>query len=111
MELNHIDLLAKELTDGTKLPVEFARETLKLCALAALGQNSTPSMWMPIHTRQYLILISEPGVGKGTTMHRVKRTIEKSATEGLPWPVEFIRGEILGSPQFAVTEFGGAVEK
>ena len=37
MELNHIDLLAKELTDGTKLPFDFARETLKLCALAALA--------------------------------------------------------------------------
>ena len=44
-------------------------------------------------------------------MHRVRRTIEKSALEGKPWPVQFIRGEILGSPQYAVTEFGGAVEK
>ena len=112
MELNHIDLLARELTDGTKLPVEFARETLKLCALTALGQNSPPQIWMPVHTRQYLILISDnPGAGKGQTMYRVRRTIEKSCLEGNPWPVEFIRGEILGSPQYAVTEFGGAVEK
>src|SRR5207249_4801731 len=115
MELNHIDLLAKELTDGTKLPFDFARETLKLCALAALGQNRnrpTLSWFSNLHTRQYLILVSDtPGAGKGETMRRVKRTIERSVADNQPWPLHFIRGDSLGSPQYAVTEFGGTMEK
>jgi len=114
VELDHIELLAKELTDGTMIPFDYARETLKLCALSALGQNPLRprELWMPVHTRQYLILVSDvPGAGKGQSMYRIKRTIQKSTLEGLPWPVEFIRGESLGSPQYAVTEFGGALEK
>ena len=113
-QLDHLELLAKELTDGTMIPFDYARETLKLCALAALGQNPDRprELWMPVHTRQYLILVSDvPGAGKGQSMHRIKRTIQKSALEGLPWPVQFIRGESLGSPQYAVTELGGELER
>jgi len=107
-------MLAHELTDGTKLPFDFARETLKLCALAALGQNpNRPRLpWFDkLHTRQYLILVGDPSIGKGETMYRIKRTIEKSLAEGLPWPVRFLRGDSLGSPQYAVTEFGGTIER
>ena len=108
---DYLDELSEELTLGTKLPYNFARENLKLMALAALPRDAARPVlpWFPkIHRRQYLIVISDtPGVGKGETFRRLKATVDKSEQERLPWFVEFIAGESLGSPQWACVQFGG----
>jgi len=103
---DYIDFLAQELTDGTKLPFSFARETLKLMLLAALPKTRPVLPWFDkLHTRQYVILVSDkPGVGKGETWRRAQQTMEKS--EGA-FRLEFINGDSLGSPQWACVMLGG----
>jgi hypothetical protein len=103
-----ISQLAEEITKGTKLPFAYAREVLKLTALAALPEDYPTVDWFPVHRRQYLILISEtPGTGKGETFRRVKATVERARKEGSLWPLEYILGDELGSPQYAAVRFGG----
>ena len=97
-----------KVTTGTKLPYAYAREVLKLTALAALPSDHPTLDWFPIHRRQYLILISEtPGTGKGETFRRIRATVEKARKEGSLWPLEYILGDELGSPQYAAVRFGG----
>jgi hypothetical protein len=103
-----ISQLAEEITKGTKLPFAYAREVLKLTALAALPEDHPTLDWFPVHRRQYLILISEtPGTGKGETFRRIRATVEKARKEGSLWPLEYILGDELGSPQYAAVRFGG----
>lgn len=103
-----ISQLAEEITQGTKLPFAYAREVLKLTALAALPEDHPTLDWFPVHRRQYLILISEtPGTGKGETFRRIRATVEKARKEGSLWPLEYILGDELGSPQYAAVRFGG----
>jgi Bifunctional DNA primase/polymerase, N-terminal len=103
---DYIDFLAQELTDGTKLPFSFARETLKLMLLAALPKKRPALPWFhTLHTRQYVVLVSEkPGTGKGETWRRARATMEKA--EGA-FKLEFISGDSLGSPQWACVALGG----
>jgi hypothetical protein len=103
-----ISQLAEELTTGTKLPFAYAREVLKLTALAALPADHPTLDWFPVHRRQYLILVSEtPGTGKGETFRRVRATVEKARKVCALWPLEYILGDELGSPQYAAVRFGG----
>jgi hypothetical protein len=106
---DYIDFLAQELTDGTKLPFSFARETLKLMLLAALPKKRPTLPWFhTLHCRQYVILVSnKPGTGKGETWRRARATMEKA--EGA-FRLEFISGDSLGSPQWACVAFGGERE-
>jgi len=103
---DNLDFLAHELTDGTKLPFSFARETLKLMLLAALPKTRPTLPWFhTLHCRQYVILVSDkPGTGKGETWRRARATMEKA--EGA-FDLEFINGDSLGSPQWAYVAFGG----
>ncbi len=103
---DYIDFLAQELTDGTKLPFSFARETLKLMLLAALPKTRPTLPWFhTLHVRQYVILVSDkPGTGKGETWRRARATMEKA--EGA-FNLEFISGDSLGSPQWACVALGG----
>ena len=97
--------LAEEITLGTKLPFAYAREVLKLTLLAALPADHPTLDWFPVHRRQYLILVSEtPGTGKGETFRRVRATVEKARKEGSLWPLEYILGDELGSPQYCRRE-------
>src|SRR5712692_3666019 len=72
--VDYIDFLAQELTDGTKLPFSFARETLKLMLLAALPKKRPALPWFhTLHPRQYVVLVSDkPGTGKGETWRRAR---------------------------------------
>jgi hypothetical protein len=109
--VDYIDLLADELTEGTPLPFAYARETLKLLLLAGVFNSPLLPWFKQMHSRQYLILLSdEPGVGKGETWRRCIATLEKA---GIPeqFMYHLIDGDSLGSPEFAVSRFGGQVEK
>jgi len=111
---DYLDEVAEELTQGTKLPFNFARENLKMLVLAALPKFGRPALpWFPkLHTREYLVLISEsPGAGKGETFRRVQQTAARSEQEGRPWDLEFVDGNTLGSPQWACVVFGGERSK
>lgn len=103
---DYIDFLAHELTDGTKLPFSFARETLKLMLLGALPKSRPALPWFhTLHSRQYVVLVSEkPGTGKGETWRRARATMEKA--DGA-FSLQFINGDSLGSPQWACVALGG----
>jgi hypothetical protein len=105
--VDYIDLLADELTKGTPLPFAYARETLKLLLLAGVYEPPILPWFKTLHLRQYVILLSdEPGIGKGETWRRCTATLEKASI-----PSQFIDGDSLGSPEFAVIRFGGQVDK
>ncbi len=106
---DYLDYLAEELTRETRLPFAFARENLKMLFLACLpDEHQRPVLpWFhTLHTREYVILVSDaPGAGKGETFRRSRATIEKASIE-----LEFIRGESLGSPEWACVALGGERE-
>ena len=106
---DYLDHLAEELTRETRLPFAFARENLKMLFLASLpDENKRPVLpWFhTLHTREYVVLVSDaPGAGKGETFRRSRATIEKATIE-----LEFIRGESLGSPEWACVALGGERE-
>ncbi len=106
---DYLDDLAEELTRETRLPFAFARENLKMLFLSSLpDENSRPVLpWFhKLHTREYVILVSDaPGAGKGETFRRSRATIEKASIQ-----LEFIRGESLGSPEWACVALGGERE-
>jgi Bifunctional DNA primase/polymerase, N-terminal len=109
--VDYIDQLAEEVTDGTALPFSFARETFKLLLLAGLHEPPVLPWFKTLHTRQYLILLSdEPGVGKGETWRRSTASLEKAKFLE-PFDYELVDGGNLGSPEFAVVRFGGKMEK
>jgi hypothetical protein len=111
---DYIDMLAETVTAGTKLPFNFARETFKMLFLAALPETRPTLTWFhTLHTREYVILVSEkPGDGKGETFRRCQRTVERAVNEyGAPlFDIKFIKGSSLGSPQWACVELGGERE-
>jgi hypothetical protein len=103
---DYLDYLAEELTRETRLPFAFARENLKMLFLACLpDEHQRPVLpWFhTLHTREYVILVSDaPGAGKGETFRRSRATIEKASIQ-----LEFVRGESLGSPEWACVALGG----
>src|SRR5262249_44970196 len=80
---DYIDQLAETVTAGTKLPFSFARETFKMLFLAALEPTRPVLPWFhKLHTREYVILVSEnPNDGKGETFRRCQATIERAVNE------------------------------
>jgi hypothetical protein len=114
---DYIDQLALELTEGTPLPPSFVRETLKVFCLALLSE-SRPVLpfFRTLHTRQYLMLLSdEPATGKGEGHRRVKATFEKALREHKDWEelkcLEHIDGSTIGSPEYGVVRLGGFREE
>lgn len=108
---DYIDLLAEELIKGTPLPFAYGRETLKLLLLA--GLHNPPGLpWIKnLHTRQYVILLSdEPGIGKGETWRRATATLDKSDFIR-EFAYHIIDGDSLGSPEYSVVQFGGRLQK
>ncbi len=100
-----VDELAAEVTAGTILPFNFARETFKMMLLA----NCTPALsWFhTLHPRQYVILVSDsPGMGKGETFRRCSQTLIKDN-----YPVQFLDGDSIGSPEYACLALGGQWSK
>jgi hypothetical protein len=108
---NYIDLLAQEITRGTSLPFNFARETYKMMLLA--GRRRLPQVpgTEYVHSRQYVILLSdEPGVGKGETWRRCQATLQK-ADFPRGYQYRWVDGGTLGSPEYSVLVFGGKKQK
>src|SRR5438094_1854534 len=100
-----IDALAAEVTLGTILPFNFARETFKMMLLA----NCRPALsWFhTLHPRQYVILVSDsPGMGKGETFRRCSQTLIKDS-----YPIQFLDGDGIGSPEYACLALGGQWSK
>ena len=134
---DYIDELAQAITTGTKLPFSFARETYKMMFLASLTHPPALPWFSTLHARQYLIVVSDtPSTGKGETFRRCRRTLERAIrrpaetetftvkkkdeqgktirveeTHNYPalsfFPVEFIAGSSIGSPQWACVRLGG----
>lgn len=109
--VDYVDQLAEELTAGTMLPFNFARETLKMLLLAGLPQTPELAFNKQVHNRQYVILLSETaGSGKGETWRRAWATLFKTPGFMEQFKYREIMGSRLGSPESAVLEFGGQIE-
>ena len=106
--LDYLDMLADEITQGTICPFDFAREDLKLIFASCLPDGHPTFDWFPtLHLRQYVLDISSVAEsGKGESWRRAKATLERSDFIQ-EVSAAFISGGTLGSPEFAVREFGG----
>lgn len=122
---DHLDALAEELSTGTIIPFSYARELVKMFALALLPDSRPQLAWFPgMHVRQYTMLVSDtPESGKGESFKRVRDTFAEywalgdepiSAgsiiVAGNPnqiGPLKIVSGDMLGSPEYAVRHLGG----
>jgi hypothetical protein len=109
---DYVDQLADELTEGTAIPFNFARETLKMLLLAGHPQPPELEFNSQVHGRQYVILLSETaGSGKGESYRRIWDVLRKTDCGEGNFLRQFryreVMGSQIGSPEHAVVEFGG----
>jgi hypothetical protein len=91
--MDYADMLADIITIGTPIPRGFARETLKLTLLSLLEEDwPRPAWYKQLHTRQYLIMLSDTSNSKAGKSCRPSSTSTATA-----WVARSSRSFALGA--------------